>query len=130
MSSSDAPSGSSAIRLGCYIGLLSGVALLGYGLKLLFGESDTQIPFRVALCLAGIIQLVVCGGSLQQRRTAWAFALSLNGTMAVIFLFGATRIRDAFEIHALISLIPALAFALVTTLLAMGAERFERSAAP
>lgn len=127
-SAPDSLSGSSVAGIGCYIGLIAGVILLGYGLKLVVGESDTQIPFRVALCIAGGLQILVCAGSLKRRRTAWAFALSLNGTLGVIFLFGATRIRDAFEIPSLLSILPALAFALVTTLLALGAERFERSA--
>jgi hypothetical protein len=111
-------------RFGSYLGMLAGVLLVGFALRMLFGGSDTPMPFQLAVLLAGALELIVCGLTLRRNRAAWAFALSLNGTLAAIFLFGAPTLRDAFEITLLVGLLPTSGFALLTTLLAMGTEDF------
>ncbi|ACY17983.1 hypothetical protein [Haliangium ochraceum] len=122
--SSELLPGNSPARIGAYLGLVAGLAMLGYGLKILFGQSDTQVPFQVALCLGGLLQMLTSFFAIKRQRAAWAFALSLNGTLTVIFLFGATRLRDAFDVHVFLGLLPALVYAAVTILLAAGTEEY------
>lgn len=116
----------SLLGAGCYLGLISALVLAAFGLRMLFGDSDSPAPFQVAVLLAGALQGLVCGLALRGQRAAWAFALSLNGTLAVMFLFGATQLRDAFEVAFVVGLIPSVAFGLITALLALGADEHGR----
>lgn len=113
---------SSPARFGSYLGLLAGVVLAGFALRMLFGDSDKPVAFQIAVFLAGAIQILVCALTLRRARAAWAFALSLNGTLAAIFLFGAPQFRDGFDVSMIVSMLPTVGFAVITTLLAMGSE--------
>ena len=113
---------SAPARFGSYLGLVAGVVLAGFGLSMLFGDSDKPVPFQLAVLLGGAIQLLVCSLTLRRSRAAWAFALSLNGTLAVLFLFGAPQLRDAFGVSMIIGMLPTVGFAVITTLLAMSSE--------
>lgn len=117
------PTGTPA-RFGCYLGLLSATVLAGYGLYLLFGGTDLPPAFPVALVAGGVLQGILCLTTLRRSRAAWAFALSLNGTLGVVFLFGAPKLRDAFDMSLIVGLVPALAFGVITMLLATATEDF------
>jgi hypothetical protein len=113
---------SSPARFGSYLGLAAGVVLAGFGLRMLFGDTDKPMPFQLAVLLAGGLELLLGVLTLRRSRAAWAFALSLNGTMAVLFLFGAPQLRDAFGVSMIVGMLPTVGFAVITTLLATGSE--------
>jgi hypothetical protein len=106
-----------------YLGMVAGLATFGYGLMSSFG--DAPLPFAVALVVAGFTGIVACFFASRRNRAAWSFAISLYGTGSVIFLFGASRVRDGLEVHWLLALVPAVVFLLVTVLLAMSAQDYE-----
>lgn len=115
---------SSPARFGAYLGALCGVALAGLGGYLLATGSDLPGALQVSLVLIGVIQ-VVCGWqAIKRSRAAWAFALSINGTAFIVFLFGAPKLRDAAEISIGLALLPAIIFAMVTTLYALDSDEF------
>lgn len=121
--SSTLPAGS-PVRFGCYLGLLCATVLAGYGLYMFFDGSDMPLPFRLSLLIGGVLQTILCLKTLRRSRAAWAFALSLNGTLGVVFLFGAPQLRDAFGMSLIGGLVPAVAFGVVTMLLATATEDF------
>ncbi|HWN69549.1 MAG TPA: hypothetical protein VNM90_18030 [Haliangium sp.] len=112
----------SPARFGSYGGLLAGLVLAGFALRMLFGGSDKPMPFQLAVLLAGALQVFLCGLTLRRSRAAWAFALSLNGTLAAIFLFGAPQLRDAYGVSMIVGMLPTVGFGVITTLLAMSSE--------
>jgi hypothetical protein len=109
-------------RFGSYLMLVAGVVLAGFALRMLFGDSDKPVPFQLAVLLAGAVQGLLGVLTLRRSRAAWAFALSLNGTLAALFLFGAPQLRDAFDISMIVGMLPAVGFAVITTLLAMSSD--------
>ena len=111
-------------RFGCYLGLLSAAVLAGYGLYMFFDGHDMPLPFQVSLLIGGVLQAILCLTTLRRSRAAWAFALSLNGTLGVVFLFGAPKLRDAFDMSLFVGLVPAVAFGVITMLLATATEDF------
>ena len=115
---------SSTARYGCYLGLVSALFMLGYGLIMLGSASADPMPFKIAFLVGGAIQALVSVLALQRNRAAWAFALSLNGTLVAVFLFGATKIRDGFDVSIYVGLVPAVAFSTITILLALGADEY------
>jgi hypothetical protein len=115
-------SSTSPARFGSYLGILAGVVLGGFGLRMLFGDSDKPIAFQLAVFLAGGLEVLLAVLTVRRSRAAWAFALSLNGTLAAIFLFGAPQLRDAFGISMIVGMLPTVGFAVITTLLAMSSE--------
>jgi hypothetical protein len=117
------PAGTPA-RFGCYLGLLCATVLAGYGLYMFFDGSDMPLPFRLSLLVGGVLQTILCLKTLHRSRAGWAFALSLNGTLGVVFLFGAPKLRDAFDMSLIAGLVPAVAFGVVTMLLATATEDF------
>lgn len=120
---------------GCYIGLLIASITLLYAVDLLLSDNDEMMVYKAAVILFGVIEGACCLFSMQGSRTAWSFALALNGTMTVVFLFGAPRMRDALEradwvaermsdVPLIFGFIPSLVFAATTTLLAMSSDEF------
>jgi hypothetical protein len=106
------------------LGGLAGVGFAVVGVDLLATGSDLPLALSFGMILAGAIQ-VVCGlYSIRRVRAAWAFALSLNGTAFVVFLFGAPKIRDAPGVPIAAALAPCLIFALITTLYALSADDY------
>lgn len=106
----------------CYLGLVTALIMLGSGLAMLGGYGESPMPLAIALLIAGAIQGAVCTLTLRRNRAAWAFALSLNGTLGLVFLFGAPKVRDSLESSLVIGLLPCVAFAVITILLALNAE--------
>ncbi len=100
--------------------VLAGAVCLGLailGLWLLF-SSDTSRPLCVALIIAGFANTLLAFQTIRGSRIAWSFLLSSSITLAIIFLFGAPKLRDATG-HALAtSAVPFLVFLIASTLLA------------
>jgi hypothetical protein len=117
------PANSSA-RYGCYLGFIIGLGLILYGLKMLQEGSSAPIPYQLGVLATGVVQWVVCYYALGGNRTAWAFALSLNGTLGVAFFFGAPKVRDGWEISLALGFLPAVVLGVTTTLLAMSSEDY------
>jgi hypothetical protein len=113
---------SSPARFGSLLALLAGLLLGYFALAMLFGGSDKPVAFQLAVLLAGGLELLLSWKTLRRSRAAWAFALSLNGTLSAVFLFGAPQLRDAYDISMIVGMLPAVGFGVVTTLLAMGSE--------
>jgi hypothetical protein len=105
------------------LGMVAGVAGFGYGLLAMFGGSP--LPMAVALVLAGFVELVVSFFAVRRSRVAWSFALSLNGTAALVFLLGAPRVRDGFEVGWPLALGPAVLLIVVTAGFALSAADYE-----
>lgn len=114
----------SPARWAAYIGLMIGVGLIGLGGANLAGVGKQPIPLSVALVVLGVIELVTSWFSLRVVRSAWAFACSINGTMAVVMLFGAPKVRDTVEVFIGVALIPSFVFAVVTLLYAMASDDY------
>lgn len=111
-------------RIGAYLGGLAGVGLAVLGGYLIATGSDLPPAVLVALVLVGGIEVVCAVLAVRLSRVAWAFALSINGTAGVIFLFGAPKLRDAAEISIGAALAPALIFAIVTTFYAASSDEY------
>ena len=104
---------------GAWGGVAMGGALLGLGLLSLFRGSSLPLPLTIALTVAGGLQGLLSFFTLQRRRAAWSFALSLSGTAALAFLFTAPKIRDTMHVSIAVALIPCAVGTLLTLLLAM-----------
>ena len=123
------------LTYGCYIGLLIASVTLLYAINLVLADSDEMLVYKVAVTLCGVIEGVVCLFALQRSRAAWSFGLALNGTLTVVFLFGAPRMRDALDraawvtdrigdVPLLLGFVPAVVFAATTALLALASDEF------
>lgn len=78
----------------------------------------------VTMILIGFMEGLLCYFATRHSRIAWAFATSLNGTLALMMLFGSPSIRDNFEIAIGIAVLPSFAVAAATVLLSLAAEEF------
>lgn len=107
----------SAGRYGCFLVMAIGVAMFAVALGLFFRGALTN-PLRVALMLVGVAEVAVGYLALFRSRVGWSFALSINGTASVIFLFGAPKVRDAFSIDLGAALVPSFLLIVATTLVA------------
>jgi len=107
------------------LGMLAGVALFGYGLWGLFQLDGPPRPLATALIAAGAVEWLCCLLAVRRNRAAWSFALSLNGVAAVVFLFGAPKVRDGFSTSLGVALIPAIVFIAVTVLFAGSSREYE-----
>jgi hypothetical protein len=113
----------SPIRYGCYAGLLiSGVVLL-YAISLIITGSHHLIPYKATFAIAGIVQALTCWYALQGNRTAWSFAVALDGVVTVAFIFGAPNLRDAWDVSLPLGFVPALILGATTVLLAWPSEQ-------
>jgi hypothetical protein len=112
----------SAGALGIYLGVPFGLGLLALGL-LDFLRAD-PLPWLLALavCLAGALEVALCWMTRARSRAAWSFAVALNGTLTLGFLFGAPKIRDTLAWPIGLAILPALVALLVTCFLAAAAS--------
>ena len=121
--------------LGCYLGLVVASITLLYAINLIWTDSADMLVYKAAVSIAGTVQALCCLFALQRSRTAWSFGLALNGTMTVVFLFGAPRMRDALErlswitdrigdVPLALGFVPAVVFAAITALLAMSSDQY------
>jgi hypothetical protein len=95
-----------------------------YGVQLFFAAQPRPMPYTVSTLIIAGLELALPWFVLRRSRPAWSFLLSLNGTLAVVTLFGATRMRDTYEVSIGIALLPAVVFALICTFAAMAHEDF------
>lgn len=107
----------------CCLGLLLGLGLVGGGLYL-FAKAGTPAPLNTAVVLLGLTELATAYFALHHNRVAWAFALSINGTVATVLVFSAPRIRDWAEISIGVAMVPAVIFGILTLLHALKPEDF------
>ena len=123
------------VTYGCYLGLLIASITLLYAMNVVLTDSDEMMVYKAAVVLCGVIEGVASLYALQHNRAAWSFGLAINGTLTVVFLFGAPRMRDALDraawitdrigdVPLILGFIPAVAFAATTTLLALGSDEF------
>lgn len=105
------------------IGGLTGLALLGFSIHL-FANTGTSQPLNMAIVVLGITQLACAYYTLRTVRVAWAFALSINGTAAVVLLFSAPRIRDAADVSILVALLPCVLASVIVILHSLKPEDF------
>ena len=120
----DKLAGDSLARWACYASVLIGVLLVFHGGQGIMGDGTIPLPYSVAVVCVGVAEAVLSFWVLGRSRPAWAFLVSLNGTMAVATLFGGPRIRDTFEVHFVVALLPCLVFAAVTILASLGSDDF------
>lgn len=110
---------------GGVLGMMAGLAAFGFGCLGLFGpESTMPLPQAIALVVAGLIDWSSCFFALKRVRLAWAFALSLNGTAVLVFIFGAPKVRDAWHTNMGVGYLPAIIFLSITVLLAISSEEY------
>ena len=98
-----------------WIGVVLGMSMMAFG-GYLFLNSSQVATLNIAIIVVGLIQVASSFFSLRMVRVAWAFALSINGTAAIVTLFAAPRIRDAAEVSILVALLPCLLFAAIVLL--------------
>jgi len=117
-------SGSSLARWAACLAILVGVVLLARGTQQLATRASTPMPLSFALVTIGALELILSWLVLQRSRAAWSFLTSLNGTMFVVALFGAPKLRDSLEIPITAALIPCLIFGTVCLLASLGHDDF------
>ncbi len=117
------PSNSLA-RWAAYLGVLLGLGLVVHGVQTMFAEVLRPLPYSLAILLIGLLEVGLSALMLLGRRAAWAFVVSLNGTLFVCGLFGGPRIRDTFEIAIALALAPCFLFGVICTLAAVAYEDF------
>jgi threonine/homoserine efflux transporter RhtA len=122
--SSTQPGPSSPLRFAALLGGLVGVGLFGLGLSLLFRSATPNLPLGIAVLILGFLETVLAWYAVKRSRPAWAFALSVNGTSLLVFLFGAPKVRDASGLPIGVALIPPVVFAVVLALYAMSADEY------
>lgn len=110
--------------IGAAMGMLIGMTLFGYGVWSFFAPDPPPMPQSFALVVAGFVEWTTCFFTMRMVRAAWAFAVSINGTGVLLFLFGTPQVRDAFGVGIGLAFLPAVAFLLVTILLVVSAEDF------
>lgn len=103
--------------------MLVSIALLGLGMYL-FTKDGSPKPLNIALLVLALIEGATGFFTLQGKRVAWAFALSINGTCAVVLLFSAPRIRDALSVSLITALLPCLTFGFLVVLQSLSPEEF------
>lgn len=115
---------SSLARWAAYLGILLGLALLVHGVQTLVADAPLPMPYSVAILAIGLLEVGLSALMLFGRRAAWAFIVSLNGTLFVVGLFGGPRIRDNFEIAIALAMTPCFLFGVICTLAAVAHEDF------
>jgi hypothetical protein len=115
---------SSLARYAGWLGIAVGVGLFGHGIHTFTFDAPPPLPYRIAVLIAGALEVVLAWMTLRANRVGWSFFVSLNGTLFVVGLFGGPRVRDAFEIDLAFALLPCFLFATACTLAAVAHEDF------
>jgi hypothetical protein len=111
-------------KAGAILGVVIGVGLLINGVHSFLPPASPR-PYSIAMLTAGIIECLVCYYALYGSRAAWSFALSLNGVAGCVFVFGATKVRDATELPLAVALVPSVMFGLCTVLLTLASDEYK-----
>ena len=88
----------------------------------MFADPRPPLPLLVALLLIGLVGALLAFFTARRSRPAWAFSLSLHGTLSVVALFAAPRLRDMSEGSLALALVPAFALASILILLILAGE--------
>jgi len=98
-----------------------GVMMLAGGVATL----TTDLPFvlTVALLIFGVAAVALAWRSWQGGRAAWAFAVALDGVLALVTLFGAPKVRGLLHVDIWAALVPTtLAIAACASLASLAAS--------
>jgi len=106
-------------------GVIAGIVLFAAGLYSMIAAQPPPLPLSVALVAVGFGNGLASFHALRRTRLAWAFATSINGTLAFVFLLAAPKLRDLFAWSLGVAGIPAVVLITVTTLLALSAPDLE-----
>lgn len=77
--------------------------LIGHSLAVLAGGTaivgslmlpDVNLVMPIAMFTVGGLLLALTWGSLERRRSSWAFLVGVTSVFGVIMLFGSTKLRD------------------------------------
>jgi hypothetical protein len=110
--------------VGATAGILVGLLVFGYGVMSFVDPVPPPLPKSVAMVVLGALEMLLCYFCMRRVRVAWSFAVSLNGVATVIFLFGAPKVRDAFDVNMLLGLLPMAVFLAITALLAAATDDY------
>lgn len=113
---------STVLLIGAAGGGLGGAALFLLGLREAASEAS---PLAIALIVVGLCCALASFFATRGSRLGWAFATSICGTLALCFLLGAPKLRHHFHDSLALAAVPALLFAIVTTLLAISSADSE-----
>jgi hypothetical protein len=105
------------------LGLIVGALMICSGVYLMVAKG-TPMALDIAVSVVGLMEAAACYYTIRRYRVAWSFAISINATAAVVFLFSSARIRDAAGVHIVLALVPCLIFGLIVVLQAMHSEEF------
>lgn len=103
------------------LGLLVSALMIFSGVYLMVAEG-TPITLDIAVLAVGLMEAAACYYTIRRYRVAWAFAISINGTAAVVFLFSSARLRDAAGTNIVLALVPFVVFGLIVLLQALHSE--------
>lgn len=106
-------------------GAATGLALFGVGVWSAARQPPAPLPLAVALAVGGFAELVIAYFASRRERLAWGFAISLNGTAFIVFLFGIPKLGDEIGSRGLAALVPLL-FGALTMLWGMSHREFSQ----
>lgn len=105
------------------LGLIVGALMVAGGAYLLL-KGNTPTTLGIAVICVGMMEAAASYYTVRCFRVAWAFAMSINGTAFVVFLFSSARIRDAVGTNIILALVPCLVFGFIVLLHALHSEEF------
>lgn len=114
----------SPARYGAYAGIVVALGSAGWGLSRFFIDNPPSTVYCLAFVIGGFLGIMLNLFTLVRSRIGWAFAISLNGTAAVVFLFGIPQVRDGLGVDTVVAAIPCIIFGAITTALVGGYEDF------
>jgi uncharacterized YccA/Bax inhibitor family protein len=110
-------------RTGALLGLVVGLGIICFAIYSFLPPASPRV-YSITMLTCGILECLTCYFAIYRSRAAWSFALSLNFVGAVVFLFGATKVRDATGLHLAVSLLPSISFGLIGVLLTMASDEY------
>jgi hypothetical protein len=120
----------SLVRLGALLAIVGGVLQISAGVASLAGSTTGGIQFVsftptliAALLVTGVSAIAVAIFAMRGARVAWAFALSIHGTLFVVLLLAAPTIAS-IGVPGPLALAPALLCGAITTVFAFAANEF------
>lgn len=115
------------LAAGAWLSIGASIGIFGLGLWGFFSAKPPPMALLVSLLVIGFGGALLGWFTLRGRRIAWAFAVSLNGTLAAVLMFAGPRLRDLMGASLVVAELPALLFAVITTLLIVSGSVFERA---
>lgn len=115
---------SSPAGVAAIMGALIGAALMAIGVWTGVARL-APLALGVVLVIAGVAEIAIAWFAGHRARLAWSFALSLNGTASVVFLFAIPKLGDTIG-SRLLSAAVAAVFAAVTLLWSLSHAELSR----